>query len=145
MFDVVAHVFVMCRRAGNQVMAVPEIMERKNVLFAAETGMQLQSRMITRFRPCSLHYHLNRKCTGTGKTLTYLAPLVHHLRTEEVDLTVQRRDRRPRAVVLVPSRELTQQVGAVAKQLSHVAKLRVEVIVDKVGQCVDLVRMFFRP
>ncbi|ORX48053.1 DEAD-domain-containing protein [Hesseltinella vesiculosa] len=60
--------------------------------------------------------------TGSGKTLAYLLPVLHQLKADEK--TVQRRLDHPRAVVLVPTRELVQQVAQTAKQLSHTIKFR---------------------
>lgn len=48
--------------------------------------------------------------TGTGKTLAYLAPVVHHLREDERTLGVITRLKRPRACIVVPCRELAVQV-----------------------------------
>ncbi|KAJ3183222.1 hypothetical protein HDU85_002248 [Gaertneriomyces sp. JEL0708] len=92
--------------------------------------------------------------TGSGKTLAYLLPIIHHLKQEEakalatVDATKHsiieavtssgdavsstsglasvRKLRRPRAVIIVPSRELVNQVTKTAKQVCHTAKLHVE-------------------
>ncbi|KAI8925740.1 P-loop containing nucleoside triphosphate hydrolase protein, partial [Entophlyctis helioformis] len=102
--------------------------------------------------------------TGTGKTIAYLASVMHFLKTEEDQavalaaaasaaessgatpevfdmveaitasgesisassgLASIRKLRRPRAVVLVPSRDLVTQVAAAAKLMSHHAKMRV--------------------
>ncbi|RUP50527.1 P-loop containing nucleoside triphosphate hydrolase protein [Jimgerdemannia flammicorona] len=91
-----------------QALAIPELLRQKNpyILCAAETG--------------------------SGKTLTYLLPIIHHLKQQEQraasDPGQARRLRRlehPRAIVLVPSRELSAQLLAVCKALSHVAKFRV--------------------
>jgi len=79
--------------------------------------------------------------TGSGKTLAYLLPLVQELRDAEAraaagaalgvppggalpppDATA--RPRRPRALVLGPTRELTDQTGRVAKAVGHVARFR---------------------
>ena len=46
---------------------------------------------------------------GTGKTLAYLSPIVHHLR-EEQDQGVISRLNRPRALIVLPNRELAFQV-----------------------------------
>lgn len=51
--------------------------------------------------------------TGAGKTLAYLAPIFSALRTGEDD-GVPRLVRRPRALVLAPTRELVAQVRAAA-------------------------------
>lgn len=68
--------------------------------------------------------------TGSGKTLAYLLPLLHHLKATDKgpsptatpfdDDMVS-----PRALVLAPTHELTRQSTAVAKSLTHEAKLRV--------------------
>lgn len=64
--------------------------------------------------------------TGSGKTLAYLLPIIHKLKVEETLGPGVREEARPRAVILVPSNELVNQVYAVAKLLSHHVKLRVE-------------------
>lgn len=75
-----------------QNLAIPRILNGEDVLFAAETG--------------------------SGKTLAYLAPIFSMLKAEEAFAPADRVDRRPRALVLVPTRELAVQVGAVAKELA---------------------------
>ena len=80
--------------------AIPGVLNGEDLLFAAETG--------------------------SGKTLAYLLPTIARLKAEEfaVDkLDELRRPNRPCALVLVPTRELAAQVQAVAKELSHHAKL----------------------
>ena len=82
--------------------AIPGVLNGEDLLFAAETG--------------------------SGKTLAYFLPTIARLTAEE--FTVDKRDElrrpnRPRALVLVPTRELAAQVQAVAKELSHHAKLSV--------------------
>ncbi|KAI3336524.1 ATP-dependent RNA helicase mrh-4, mitochondrial [Xylariaceae sp. AK1471] len=90
--------------------------------------------------------------TGSGKTLAYLLPAVHALKEAEAadsEITAYREafemqmaamqepgyegprefephptTARPRVVVLVPTAELVDQVGAVAKSLSHAAKFK---------------------
>ena len=61
---------------------------------------------------------------GSGKTLAYLAPLIHRLREEEERNGVVPRLKRPRSLILLPSRDLAAQVLSVAKSLCHVAKFR---------------------
>lgn len=68
--------------------------------------------------------------TGSGKTLAYLAPIISKLKNEE-DQGILRLDKRPRAVVILPSKELVEQVTAMVKSLSHVAKFRAEAILDR--------------
>jgi superfamily II DNA/RNA helicase len=65
--------------------------------------------------------------------MTYLASIFHHLVTEDqADLKLNptnplsfRKLKRPRAVILVPSKQLVQQVTEIAKSMSHSARLRV--------------------
>jgi len=45
--------------------------------------------------------------TGTGKTLAYALPIIHRLKQDEIGAKTQLTlANRPRALVLVPSREL---------------------------------------
>ncbi|XP_057445928.1 DEAD-box ATP-dependent RNA helicase 39-like [Lotus japonicus] len=62
--------------------------------------------------------------TGSGKTLAYLLPLVQLLRRDEQLNGVLMKPKRPRAVVLCPTRELSEQVFRVAKSISHHARFR---------------------
>jgi len=64
--------------------------------------------------------------TGTGKTAAFLLPLLQKLITSP-------RSRHPRALVLVPTRELALQVADQAKQLSHGLPLRICTIYGGVG------------
>ena len=81
-----------------QRLAFPTILQRKSVLVASHTG--------------------------SGKTLAYLLPIVQELKRQEAEGTHVGRPRRPRVIVLAPTRELTEQIGGVAKQLAHFAKIR---------------------
>ncbi|KAE9617468.1 putative RNA helicase [Lupinus albus] len=62
--------------------------------------------------------------TGSGKTLAYLLPIVQLLRRDEQLNGMVLKPRRPRAVVLCPTRELSEQVFRVAKSISHHARFR---------------------
>ena len=66
--------------------------------------------------------------TGSGKTLTYLVPVMGAIKADEEVGGVRARPRRPRAIVLVPTRELALQVHDVAKSLSHHIKLSVALV-----------------
>lgn len=84
-----------------QALAIPQLLDRqkKHVLVAAETG--------------------------SGKTLTYLLPVIDLLKMDESKKgLVKRRLDHPRAIVLVPTRELVSQVVKSCKSLSHIAKFR---------------------
>ncbi|KAI0566693.1 DEAD-box ATP-dependent RNA helicase 39 [Gracilaria domingensis] len=67
--------------------------------------------------------------TGSGKTFAYLLPVVQQLKQAE-QMRAEgdpplRVAKRPRALVLLPTRELAEQVEDVARRLSHVVKFRV--------------------
>lgn len=63
--------------------------------------------------------------TGSGKTLAYALPVLHRLKVLEnrgpkIDTEAQ-----PRALVVVPTRELGEQVTRVFKPFTHTTRLRV--------------------
>lgn len=116
----------------------------------------------SRFTPRSegRHEFLLAAETGSGKTLAYLLPAIHALKlaeAEDPDIQAYKkrweeekakeRDgkvkstfdephptmARPKVVVLVPSAELVDQVGAVAKRLSHAVKFRSEKLSGKMS------------
>ncbi|KAL8143696.1 hypothetical protein V2J09_016728 [Rumex salicifolius] len=61
---------------------------------------------------------------GSGKTLAYLLPIIQLLRRDELELGIQMKSRRPRAIILCPTKELSEQVFCVAKCISHHAQFR---------------------
>lgn len=63
--------------------------------------------------------------TGSGKTLAYALPLLHMLKTLENEGTPVTEPSAPRAIVMVPTRELGEQVAKVFKSLTHDTRLRV--------------------
>lgn len=48
--------------------------------------------------------------SGSGKTLSYLIPLVQRLRQEEMEGLSKATSKTPRVVILVPTAELASQV-----------------------------------
>ncbi len=63
--------------------------------------------------------------TGSGKTLAFALPLLHRLQAGAAPKTSARG---VRALVLVPTRELAQQVSAVLQQVAHAAGLGARVV-----------------
>lgn len=63
--------------------------------------------------------------TGSGKTLAYGLPLLDSLKRLELSGDAITRESRPRAVVLVPTRELGEQVSKVFKRFTHATRVRV--------------------
>lgn len=76
--------------------------------------------------------------TGSGKTLAYALPILHGLKSLEdagdriVDVA------RPRAVVIVPTRELGEQVSKVFKPFTHTTRLRVRTVLG--GTDIDVAK-----
>jgi superfamily II DNA/RNA helicase len=67
--------------------------------------------------------------TGSGKTLAYLLPLMQQLKQQEHFENYERRSRRPRLLILAPTRELALQITQVMKSLSHSIKLSSQALV----------------
>jgi superfamily II DNA/RNA helicase len=78
----------------------------------------------------------------SGKTLAYLLPIVQWLRAQELlalgeltgdqrmeALSILRRPRRPRALVLAPTRELARQILSVLKSVGQVCKVSSDILV----------------
>ncbi len=63
--------------------------------------------------------------TGSGKTLAYVLPILHALKTLENEGQPISIARQPRAIVIVPTRELGEQVAKVFKIFTHTTRLRV--------------------
>lgn len=85
-----------------QTRALPLMLERRSVVAIAETG--------------------------SGKTLTYVLPILDRLKRMEEDGNRAEDEREPRALVIVPTRELGEQVALVFKTLTHETRLRVRTV-----------------
>ncbi len=73
---------------------------------------------------------LGRGRTGSGKTLAFLLPLVARL-----DASSSRRSpKRPRALILAPTRELANQIDAVLAPLAELSGLKSRTVYGGVGQ-----------
>ncbi len=66
--------------------------------------------------------------TGSGKTLAYVLPMLHRLKLLEEGGSAVAQPGRPRGLVVVPSRELGEQVSKVFKSLTHLTRLRVRCV-----------------
>ncbi len=66
--------------------------------------------------------------TGSGKTLAYALPILHMLKTLENEGNKVVADRQPRAAIIVPTRELGEQVSKVFKPFTHTTRLRVRTV-----------------
>lgn len=84
-----------------QMQTIPKILKGRNILCAAETG--------------------------SGKTLAYLLPIIHRLQADRQEEPFTDSERNIRAVVIVPSRELAEQVTSVARSISKPFGLVVKV------------------
>lgn len=66
--------------------------------------------------------------TGSGKTLAYGLPLLHRLKELELGGSSVEKAGSPRGLILVPGRELGEQVSRVLKGLTHRTRLRVRTV-----------------
>jgi ATP-dependent RNA helicase RhlE len=66
--------------------------------------------------------------TGSGKTLAYALPVLHLLKTLENEGKAVSVSGQPRAAVIVPTRELGEQVSKVFKPFTHTTRLRVRTV-----------------
>ncbi len=66
--------------------------------------------------------------TGSGKTLAYALPILHLVKSLENSGDKVENGARPRAVVVVPTRELGEQVSRVFKPFTHETRLRVRTV-----------------
>ena len=73
---------------------------------------------------------LGRGRTGSGKTLAFSIPLVARLAASDS----KRQPKRPRALILVPTRELANQVAAVVDPMARALGMKTTTIFGGVGQ-----------
>ena len=66
--------------------------------------------------------------TGSGKTMAYALPILQLLKTLENEGDPVRASSQPRAAVIVPTRELGEQVSKVFKPFTHTTRLRVRTV-----------------
>ncbi len=66
--------------------------------------------------------------TGSGKTLAYALPVLHLIKSQELDGNKVLQDASPRALIVVPTRELGEQVSKVLKLFTHTTRLRVRTV-----------------
>lgn len=84
-----------------QSVAIPKILEKKHIFYSSQTG--------------------------TGKTLSYVLPIIHELKSLENKANERlTTPKRPKVLVLVPSRELAQQVEEIFKLFVYDVPLVVE-------------------
>ncbi len=76
--------------------------------------------------------------TGSGKTLAYALPILHMLKTMENEGDPIKDEKRPRAAVIVPTRELGEQVSKVFKPFTHSTRLRVRTVLG--GTALDVAK-----
>lgn len=76
--------------------------------------------------------------TGSGKTLSYALPILHILKTMENSGDAVKNNGAPRAAVIVPTRELGEQVAKVFKPFTHTTRLRVRTVLG--GSAMDVAK-----
>ena len=98
---------------------IPELCEALAQMGITEpTNIQAQS------LPVSLAGESVLLCaeTGSGKSLSFLLPAINRMKIDETSRGMGTRPKRPRALILAPTRELGAQLLSVAKALSGTAK-----------------------
>ena len=76
--------------------------------------------------------------TGSGKTLAYALPVLHMLKSLENEGKRITIDSQPRGIVVVPTRELGEQVSRVFKPFTHTTRLRVRTVLG--GTTLDIAK-----
>ncbi len=71
--------------------------------------------------------------TGSGKTLAYVLPVLHMMKSLEIEGKSVTEESRPRAVVIVPTRDLGEQISKVFKPFSHNTRLRIRTVLGGTG------------
>jgi len=66
--------------------------------------------------------------TGSGKTLAYVLPILHLVKSLELAKDGVEDEATPRALVVVPSRDLGEQVAKVFKTFTHKTRVRVRTL-----------------
>lgn len=62
--------------------------------------------------------------TGTGKTLAYLLPIIHLIKEQEKNNERKTIPNKPFAIIIVPSKELVDQILRTCKSFLHFVKLK---------------------
>lgn len=76
--------------------------------------------------------------TGSGKTLAFSLPILHMVKTLEIEGNPVKDISRPRALVIVPTRELGEQVSKVLKPFTHTTRVRVRTVLG--GTAMDVAK-----
>ena len=66
--------------------------------------------------------------------MAYVLPIMQQLKHQEMFESYERRPKRPRVIILAPTRELAIQITAVMKSLSHSVKLSTQALVGGVDK-----------
>lgn len=113
--DVLEGVMNITQPTTVQLQTIPKVMKGHNILCAAETG--------------------------SGKTLGYLLPIIHKLQIE-TSSEINIEEHNIRALILVPSRELAEQVAAVSRMLCRPFGLVTKTVGG--GRGVGHIKMLFK-
>ena len=121
-----------------QSVCIPAIMQSKSeaILCAAETGtgktlvyLATMMHSLKKQEECAINHipalPLDNDSNSSLKSLVAAVSPTHGVVASNYGLPLVRKLNRPRGIVLLPSRDLVAQVTAIAKQISHKARLRV--------------------
>lgn len=71
--------------------------------------------------------------TGSGKTLAYALPILHMVKTLEFEKGILEKKSRPRAAIIVPTRDLGEQVSKALKPFTHNTRVRVRTVLGGIA------------
>ncbi len=80
--------------------------------------------------------------TGSGKTLAFVLPILQAVKTLEDQGEAVTKPGRPRAAVIVPTRELGEQISKVLKVFTHATRVRVRTVFG--GVAMDVAKQNIR-
>lgn len=105
-----------------------------------EKGLTKPTEIQARAIPALLKWHsvVGVAETGSGKTLAYALPILHLLKSLENNDRAITEESQPRACIVVPTRELGEQVSKVIKPFTHDTRLRVRTVLG--GTAFDVAR-----
>lgn len=76
--------------------------------------------------------------TGSGKTLAFALPILHAVKSLENDGNAVKQKARPRAAIIVPTRDLGEQVTKALKPFTHTTRVRVRSVLG--GAAMEMAR-----
>lgn len=109
----------------------------KSIIGAKTLPTSIQSLSFMSLLNPKSHQTLLAAETGSGKTFAFLIPLIHSLKSSEGARNTHT-TRKPRALIMAPTRELCRQLTSQVKALTHVTKLKSTYVHSAAEQADDI-------